>query len=328
MPRVASVSAMASITQASNVPSTPRRSGATAMLSTAPMMARHAICTCARMGRPLTIDANVMSLFPMLSGLGRKRAARRLGASRPTQLRAQLLGYEMSIDAIANDLRPYEDDQLGPHQPIGAFREEARNLIKDRKAAAAALLPLADKTGEQDGLAACDRDRALDLALRDRRGQRISAGGGSDVADLLLDVEADVAVDINARDHAQNDAGVAIVDGVDDRVVARQHIRAAGRDRHVVADLERRGLIVDDDDGWVRQNLDTGDRVQGIENHARLLLGPDQEIEPGKRPVQKGVGNADRISARSRLSNAWRLSGAGVERRAAVGLEAKILAGQ
>src|SRR5215813_11506644 len=105
----------------------------------------------------------------MLSGLGRKRAARRLGTGGPAQLGAQLLGDEMSVDAIPDDLRPYENDQLGPHQPVIALREgaseSARQLIKERKATATALLPLADQASEQDGLASRDRDRALDLAL-------------------------------------------------------------------------------------------------------------------------------------------------------------------
>src|SRR6266478_6645620 len=116
----------------------------------------------------------------MLSGLGRERPARRLGTCGSAQLGAQLLGNEMRVNAIPNDLRPYENDQLGPHQPVGAFREgasqNAGQLIKEREAAAAALLPLADEAGEQDGLATCDRDRALDLALRNRRGQRVGSG--------------------------------------------------------------------------------------------------------------------------------------------------------
>src|SRR5262249_7855422 len=201
IPRLASVSAMASITQASSAPSTPRRSGAMTMLTTAPMMAAHAISACARMGRPLMVESNVIQLFPMLSGLGRERAARRLGPRRPAQFGTQLLSHEMSVDAIANDLRPYENDEFGPHQPIGALREKPGDLIKNWKAAAAALLPLADEAGEQDSLASCDRDRALDLALRNRGGQRVGAGRRGHIADLLLDVEADVAVDIDPRVH-------------------------------------------------------------------------------------------------------------------------------
>src|SRR5712671_7675694 len=139
----------------------------------------------------------------MLSGLGRERPARRLGTCGPAQLGAQLLGDEMRVNAIPNDLRPYENDELGPHQTIVAFRkgasQNAGQLIKDRKSTAAALLPLADEAGEQHGLAACDRDRALDLALRNSRGQRVGAGGGGHIADLLLDVETDVAVDIDPR---------------------------------------------------------------------------------------------------------------------------------
>src|SRR3977135_1218039 len=141
----------------------------------------------------------------MLSGLGREGPRRRLGARGAAQLGAQLLGDEMRVNAIPNDLRPYENDELSPHQTIGAFRkgasQNAGQLIQDRKATAAALLPLADQTSEQDGLASCNRDRALDLALRDRRGQRAGTGGGGDIADLLLDVEADVAVDIDPRVH-------------------------------------------------------------------------------------------------------------------------------
>src|SRR5262245_14635912 len=101
----------------------------------------------------------------MLSGLGRERAVRRLGARGSAQLGAQLFSYEMSVDVIPNDLRPYENDELGPHQPVSALREgtseSAGQLIKDGKAAAAALLPLADQAGKQDGLATRDRDRAL-----------------------------------------------------------------------------------------------------------------------------------------------------------------------
>jgi len=82
----------------------------------------------------------------MLSGLGRERPARRLGARGAAQLGAQLLGNEMRVNAIPNDLRPYENDELSPHQTIGAFRkgasQNAGQLIQDRKATAAALLPL------------------------------------------------------------------------------------------------------------------------------------------------------------------------------------------
>ena len=58
------------------------------------------------------------------------------------------------------------------------------------------------------------------LRSRDRRRQR-GRICGRDVADLLLDLEPDIAVGVDARDDAQNDAGVAIVDGVDDRVAGR-----------------------------------------------------------------------------------------------------------
>src|SRR5262245_13094795 len=173
------------------------------MLATAPMRATHAICACARMERLVRIDSNVIQFVTLLSALCGERAAWSLSARSPTQLGAQLLRHEVGIDAVANDLRPYENDELGSHHAVGALREgaaqQAGQLIKQRKAAAAALLPLADEACKQHGLAACNRDRALDLALGDGRGQRVGACRGRHIADLLLDVEADIAVDIDAR---------------------------------------------------------------------------------------------------------------------------------
>ena len=109
------------------------------------------------------------------------------------------------------------------------------------------------------------------------------------VADFLLDVEPDVAVDADARRHPQDDAGVAIVDGIDDGVARRQHGGAAGGYRHDVADLQRGRLVVDDDERRIGQHLDGRDRVQRVENDARLCFGADQEVEAGKCAIDEAL---------------------------------------
>ena len=53
---------------------------------------------------------------------------------------------------------------------------DVAELVDERHAGAAVVLPLADQAGEQHGLAARDRDRALDPALRHRRRQRVGIG--------------------------------------------------------------------------------------------------------------------------------------------------------
>ena len=49
-----------------------------------------------------------------------------------------------------------------------------------------------------------------------------------------------------------------------------QHGRGAGRDRHLVADLQGRGLVVEHDQRGIGQHLDVGDAVQRVEDEARL----------------------------------------------------------
>src|SRR5262252_5831778 len=72
---------------------------------------------------------------------------------------------------------------------------------------------LADKSGEQHGLAAGHGDRALHPALGNSRGEGRVVGIGN-VTDFLLDIEDDVAVDVHPRHYAQNDPGRTIVNRV------------------------------------------------------------------------------------------------------------------
>ena len=116
---------------------------------------------------------------------------------------------------------------------------------------------------------------------------------GGDVADLLLDVEQNIAIDVDPRHHAQDHAGIAIVDVVDDRRARRDHRGCRlGRDRNLVADLKRRDLVVENHDRRRRQNLDVADGAERIEDDARIGFAPEQEVEPGKRPAQHGTGGS------------------------------------
>src|SRR6267154_1975984 len=107
--------------------------------------------------------------------LRRRLEVRRHRLDRAAQLGAQLLGHEMGVDTVANDLRPDEYDELGARDRPRLMRKEIAqlgNLIKHRNARAVELGALLDQPRQQHGLAARDRHRALDLALRHGRRQR------------------------------------------------------------------------------------------------------------------------------------------------------------
>ena len=163
------------------------------------------------------------------------------------------------------------------------------DLVEARNAVAGALMSLADETGQKHGLATGNRDRALDLSLCDGRRQAVGRCRRN-IADFLLDIEPDVAIHIHPRRHPQDDPGVAVIDGVHNGVVGGQDGRAAGGDRYLIADLQCRDLVVDDDERGIGQNLDLGHGMQRIEDHAGLGFGSDQEIESGERPVEERIG--------------------------------------
>ena len=111
------------------------------------------------------------------------------------------------IDAVADDLRPDEDDQLGALRATCSGARTAsptrRELIEQRNAAARCLFcVLADQAGEQHGLAARRPRSSSSPGAANRRRQRCRRCWRRDVADLLLDVEHDVAVGVDAR-HAR-----------------------------------------------------------------------------------------------------------------------------
>ena len=160
-----------------------------------------------------------------------------------------------------------------------------------------AISSFADEPGEQHGLTGRHRNRALHPALRNGGRQRT---GSRDVADLLLDVEHNIAVGVDAGNDAQNNASVAIIDRADHLVGRIEHGGRAGGDRDLVADLQRRDLIVEHNNGGIGQYLHIGGVTQRVEDDARLGGGPDQKIEAGEGARQHRAACAvnDRTSVR------------------------------
>src|SRR5581483_6246315 len=227
----ASITAIASMTSASAAPSNPDRPGTAQRLATTLPIASAATATMARREEPCARRSRLNEIAvillrsrcpksPLLRSLA--DAVRRFGrAEPPAQLGAQLLGNVHGVDTVADDLRPDKDDQLGTLFGLVGIAEELAELaelVDQRQSRPRGRVVLADQAGEQHGLPIGDRDRALDAPLRDRRRQAAGAAGCG-VRDFLLNVEQHVAVRVDARHDAQDDAGVAIVDGVDHRVV-------------------------------------------------------------------------------------------------------------
>src|SRR5262245_48283235 len=108
--------------------------------------------------------------------LGRRRLPRFGRADRAAQLAPNLLGDEIGILAVPDDLGPDENDQLGTLDRFVCLREELAqhgNLVENRNTITTAVLGAADEAGEEHGLATRDSDRALHLACRHCRRQRV-----------------------------------------------------------------------------------------------------------------------------------------------------------
>ena len=197
----------------------------------------------------------------------------------------------MGVGAVADDLRADEDDQFGargdlPWCPKASPRAGiwsspgmplrvpcCCSLIRP---ASSTVWPLAT---EIELLTFRSETVGVRLLARCRR----------NVADLLLDIEPDVAVDVDPRRHPQDDAGVAVIDGVHDGIAGGQHGGAAGGDRYLVADLQRRDLVVDDDQRGIGQHLD----VVTVCSASRMKLGwdsdPIRKLNPGNARLRNAL---------------------------------------
>src|SRR4029077_20616925 len=149
----ASIAGIAIPISASAAPRVPGSPGATITLTTqAATAARATMQTASGRSRHTvrrsTTEMRGIGLFPQEARIGR--------AETPLQLGAHLLGDAHRIDAVADDLRADEDDQLGAlFGPVGVSEQVAdRQLVDDRKAGALLVGALADQAGQQHGLAA------------------------------------------------------------------------------------------------------------------------------------------------------------------------------
>ena len=161
------------------------------------------------------------------------------------------------------------------------FRSESipnnRDSIEDGNAGMGDALSFTDQSGEQHSLPIRDGQFALHFPLRNRRreigGSRGRSAAGRKVvdhgADFLLDVEKDGAVGIHPRLNLQDDAGILVINCVHDSIVGAEHCCAACRYRHLVAHFKRRGLVINDHERRIRQDLDVGVLVQSVDDDPR-----------------------------------------------------------
>src|SRR3972149_2398793 len=132
----------------------------------------------------------------------------RLKGAKSLHLAAQLLRNAMGVDAVANDLRTYKDDQLGALRRSGIVsRKEFADdgyLIEPRNTFAGAFPAFTDQSGQEHSLSACNTNRASNLALRYGRGQSTLGRGLRDRANFLLNVQEHVAIGVDPRRDPQD----------------------------------------------------------------------------------------------------------------------------
>ena len=99
----------------------------------------------------------------------------------------------------------------------------SRNVLQPWKALVPGGRAVLDQAGEAHGLTVVHHHPRLDGALEE--GRRADAGclrgRGIDVADLLRDVQGDLPAAIHARCDVGDDAGLEVVDRIDDRGIGR-----------------------------------------------------------------------------------------------------------
>ena len=95
--------------------------------------------------------------------------------------------------------------------------------------------------------------------------------GPDDVAHLLLDLQDHETAGIDPRRHRQDHARVAKLDRIDDRVdVAGDGSRRLDGDRHLVADLQPGGLIVQNQELRCRDHVDVRNLLERAQDDAHV----------------------------------------------------------
>src|SRR6266478_951097 len=206
------------------------------------------------------------------------------------QLVSELFGHGARIDAVTDQLRPDENDDLRARLGAAGIAEQIPQELDVAQSGYSGLrflIVFADEAAEENRLTARHRHRGMDAPLRNRRRQRLLIGI-DDGGYLLIDLKLDRSVRVHVRQHLQDHAGIAHLDGIDRRRGRTvDEGGRAGRDRKLVADLQKRRLVVERDDRWRGENLDTGNRGQCVQDDARLRLGSEQQIEARQNALQR-----------------------------------------
>src|SRR3984893_10583017 len=138
------------------------------------------------------------------------------------QLVAQIFGKRARIALVLHDMRRDQHQQFGAEAGIGLVGEQGpqhRYILQYRDAGITLRIAVADQASHADGLPVLDRDPRSDQPLIE--GRRIDAArrDTSDIADFLRDVERDETAGVDPRRHQHDDAGISVIDAVDDRRV-------------------------------------------------------------------------------------------------------------
>src|SRR5262249_60010282 len=141
----------------------------------------------------LSCDATSVRCSPRISVRNALPVHDRAGTSHRLQLVAEFLGDRAGIDAVSNQLRPDEDDDLGSRPAVVGGAEQAAqtpDVAQPRYSVPRVPRAVADQAAEQYGLPAHCRDRRMNAPLRDRRRQRLLRVVGN-ARNLLIDLQLD-----------------------------------------------------------------------------------------------------------------------------------------
>src|SRR6266436_9853160 len=117
------------------------------------------------------------------------------------QFVSELLSHGARSDAVADQLRPDENDDLRARLGAVGVAEQIPqelDLAQSRYSGLRFLLSFADEAAEQNRLTAGHRHRGMDAPLRNRRRQRL-LNGIDDGGYLLIDLKLERSVLVYVR---------------------------------------------------------------------------------------------------------------------------------
>src|SRR5690606_23616543 len=131
---------------------------------------------------------------------------------------------------------------------------------------------VADEAAQHQYRVVLDQRLGIDFAFVGDEVRRIF-DGGRDVLDLLFDIERDGIALIDTRRDFQRDADVLAFDGGERIGGAGGGAGGlAGNERHILADQQRGGFVIDRDDRRRRQDVGLGGRAQCTDRRAQIAV--------------------------------------------------------